>query len=134
MKSMWNNLKFNPRELKYNVENESMKHKGRIIVSSAVMLITAASLGAYYDDLSFRSDQAQRHYLAGDEGYEPPQKFPDVNGDYMWSVRENLAILKGKSLKDLKYVEEGWPNRVVDVERPVSKYLINVYEETRKIQ
>lgn len=70
MKAMMSNFKFSPRELSYNVENESKMHKARILGGAFALAIVAGSLQAYYDDLAFRATQAQIHFMAGDDNYD----------------------------------------------------------------
>lgn len=89
---MMSNFKFSPRELSYNVENESSQHKMRIFGGALALALVAGGLQAYYDDMSFRATQAQIHYLGGNSEYGVPEMLPEKYSDDMWYIKNNLAI------------------------------------------
>ena len=108
MKKMMSNMAMKPRDIRMNVENESRTHKYKIIGFSLLMAAISGSYQNYYDMLSWRISQAQAHYMAGTYGAGAHAQFQENNPVEAMQIRNTLAQVRSKGMKETKYQMESW--------------------------
>ena len=115
---MMNRFSFKPKAIKAQVENEDKWNKLRICLWSLVMASAAGAIGQYFDGVVYRSGQMQG-LLWG--GKVQPMYFISDTSEAYFNYKNDYDVMKAKSLKDQKYLAEGWTgaewayqNRVLD--------------------
>jgi hypothetical protein len=117
LKDMMGKMYFRPKELQINAENESLLHKSRIIVGSLAMFSIATSYENFFYNMGWRSNQFQADALAGKKGfvdyipYVADTTDSSNKSQLTWELRNDLSVLKDKSVKELKYIEKDWKDR-----------------------
>ena len=65
--SMCKKLQWKPKDLKKNVEEESMKHKARIVGWSVIMFLIAAGYDNFCQMMTYRAMMMQMNSLGGNK-------------------------------------------------------------------
>ena len=102
-KEMWGGLNFKPSMIKECCENESYKHKVKIVGFSLLMAAVGTTYQTYFNDLVYRSGIYQQRALAGLEAFTNYRDGDDP--ETLWNAKNDLDVLNAKDFKELKYLQ-----------------------------
>lgn len=105
---MMSKLVFKPKELRESVKSEGMRHKARILGFSCITILVSTAYLQYFQNLVYRSGQMQDRALASKEHFN---NIRDGHDMITFMIKNAKDLLETKSLKELKYIQEGWKDR-----------------------
>ena len=123
--SMCKKLQWKPQDLKSNVENESMKHKARIVGWSVIMFLIASGYNNFCQMLTYRAVMMQMHSLGGDTNI-PNNDFVDEHSNEMWLAKNVRDMLDAVDTRDLAYIRQSWVDRQASTRRELAPLNLSI--------
>ena len=124
--SMCKKLQWKPKDLKKNVEEESMKHKARIVGWSVIMFLIASGYNNFCQMLTYRANMMQMNSLGDNLKSVKSNDYINEHSNEMWQAKNVRDMLDAVSTRDLAYIRNSWKDRDATTRRELAPLSLSV--------